>query len=133
MRSQACINFAHVECDYNKCRGRDYRLGNHTSCPYTEDEELVIAGDISHDVYSSLNSTQNSSETHTPYSEWSTLPIPSTELALPADTLYIVQTYQTDYGHLIEHRTQHCMFFSDFHCKGHGSTNMLRNWYSPDY
>ena len=133
MPSRACINFAHVECDYNKCRGRAYRLGHHTSCPYAEDEELVLAGDISDDVHTILSSTEDSSETDTSSSESSTLPLACTELALPADTLEKVQMYQTAYAHCIEHRKQHWMFCSDFYCKAHGSTNMLRNRYVPDY
>ena len=33
----------------------------------------------------------------------------------------------------MEHRNQYWMFCSDFYCKAHSTTNMLRNWYLPDY
>jgi len=33
-----CINFKHTDCDYNKCEGRDERLGHYPSCCYLNDE-----------------------------------------------------------------------------------------------
>jgi len=36
--SHSCINFEHIDCDYNKCAGHDERLGYHPSCPYLDDK-----------------------------------------------------------------------------------------------
>jgi len=38
MVSSGCINFKHMDCDYNKCAGHDASLGYHSSCPYLDDE-----------------------------------------------------------------------------------------------
>jgi len=37
MVSRGYINFKHTDCDYNKCAGRDERLGHHPSFPYLDD------------------------------------------------------------------------------------------------
>ena len=91
MRSRGCIKFAHVESEYNKYGSRDVYLGYHIYCPYTEDEELVVAEIISNTLHTSLNSTQNSRQTDNPYNESYTFLMRSTELALAADTLYILR------------------------------------------
>ena len=131
--SPVCINYAHVEYVKQKCLGRDYRLSYYTSCPYIADEELVLAHDISDDVHRSFNSTQNSSETSTPYSKLSPLSMSDPDLALPAANLDIVQMHQTADTHLIVNRKQYWMFRSNLYCTARGSTNMLQNWYLPDY
>jgi len=38
MVSHGCINFKHMDCDYNKYAGRDESLGHYPSCPYLDDE-----------------------------------------------------------------------------------------------
>jgi len=38
MVSRGCINFRHMDYDYNKCAGRDESLSHHPSCPYLDDE-----------------------------------------------------------------------------------------------
>jgi len=38
MVSRGCINFKHMDCDYNKRAGRDKSIGHHPPCPYLEDE-----------------------------------------------------------------------------------------------
>ena len=87
MPSRACINFAHVEYNYTKSRARDYCLGHYACCTYTEDTKLVLAADISNDVITILNSSENRTETDTPNGELSTLPTANTMLVLLPDTL----------------------------------------------
>jgi len=38
MVSRSCINFKYMDCNYNKCVGRDESLGHHPSCTYLKDE-----------------------------------------------------------------------------------------------
>jgi len=38
MVSRGCINFKHMDCDYNKCAGHNESRGHHPSCPYFDDE-----------------------------------------------------------------------------------------------
>jgi len=39
MVSRGCINFKHMDCDYNKCAGRYESLSHHPCCPYLDDEK----------------------------------------------------------------------------------------------
>src|SRR5438445_6686746 len=40
MPSHAAINFHHVDCDDNKCHGREISLGLHQSCPLIDEEDV---------------------------------------------------------------------------------------------
>jgi len=45
MVSRGCINFKLMDCEYNKCAGRDESLGHYPSYPYLDDEN---DGDYEH-------------------------------------------------------------------------------------
>ena len=36
------INFAHGNCNFNKCRGRAKIAGHHYSCPYLDEEHMEL-------------------------------------------------------------------------------------------
>ena len=48
MPSRGAINFTHVNCHFNKCRGRAEIAGHHHSCPYLDEEDMEV---ISEDDY----------------------------------------------------------------------------------
>jgi len=39
MVSRGAINFKHVDCDYNNCRGREISLRYHSSCPFMDEDD----------------------------------------------------------------------------------------------
>jgi len=45
MDSCGSINFKHVDCDYNKCRGREISLGHHSSCPFMDEDDQQDEGE----------------------------------------------------------------------------------------
>src|SRR5437879_3939838 len=39
MPFRTVINFQHIDCDYNKCHGREISLRHHQSCPLIDKED----------------------------------------------------------------------------------------------
>ena len=52
MPSRGSINFNHVDCDFNKGRGRAEIAVHHHCCPYLDQEDMEIS---SEDVYEVMN------------------------------------------------------------------------------
>ena len=44
------INFTHVDCDYNNCRGRAEIAGPHRSCPYLDEENMEVSREDDYQV-----------------------------------------------------------------------------------
>ena len=42
MPPRGAINFTHVDCDFNKCRGRAEIAGHHHSCLYLHEEDMEV-------------------------------------------------------------------------------------------
>ena len=42
MPSCGAINFNHVDCDFNKCRGRAEIAGHYHSCPNLDEEDMEV-------------------------------------------------------------------------------------------
>ncbi|RPB22073.1 hypothetical protein L211DRAFT_361182 [Terfezia boudieri ATCC MYA-4762] len=38
-KPRGCKNFTHVQCDYNRCRGRDISAGHVRDCPFQDSDE----------------------------------------------------------------------------------------------
>ncbi|KAF8437820.1 hypothetical protein BGX38DRAFT_923367 [Terfezia claveryi] len=38
-KPRGCKNFTHVQCDYNRCRGRDISAGHVKDCPFQDSDE----------------------------------------------------------------------------------------------
>ncbi|KAF8437815.1 hypothetical protein BGX38DRAFT_1210944 [Terfezia claveryi] len=38
-KPRGCKNFTHVQCDYNRCRGRDISAGHVKDCPFLDSDE----------------------------------------------------------------------------------------------
>jgi len=51
MVSRGCIKFKHMDCNYNKCAGRDESLGHHHCSPYLDDENDVDYEDYVRKLY----------------------------------------------------------------------------------
>jgi len=60
MVSRGCINFKHMDCDYNKCLGRDENLGHHPSCPILDDEN-----DVDYEDYDDIHEEEMQSDKDT--------------------------------------------------------------------
>ena len=114
MPSRAAINLQHVDCDYNKCRGREISLGHHQSCPLVDEEDADGEYDIVNE--------NSDSESEPPLT-----PVPQ-ELFddYPPDRdqqVYSAMQYSK------EHKSMHWSFCQDFYCKAHGSMNQTKNRY----
>ena len=44
------INFTHIACDFNKCRGRAETTRHYNSCPYLYEDDIEITSDDDYEV-----------------------------------------------------------------------------------
>ena len=50
MPSRRAINFTHVNCDFNKCRGRAENTGHQHSCPCLDEEDMELYSEDDYEV-----------------------------------------------------------------------------------
>jgi hypothetical protein len=62
MPSRGAINFHHVDCDFNKCRGRSETVGHHHSCPYLDEEDMELTSEDDYEVIKKEDKQESSEE-----------------------------------------------------------------------
>ena len=50
MAPRGASNFTHVDCDFNKCRGRAEITGHHHSCPYPDEADMEVNSEYDYKV-----------------------------------------------------------------------------------
>ena len=56
------INLTHVDCDFNKCRGRAEMTGRHHSCPYLGEEDMELTSEDDYEVINKEDKEMSSDE-----------------------------------------------------------------------
>ena len=60
--SGRAINFNHVDCDFNKCRGRAEIAGHDRSCPYLDEEDMEVTSEDDYQVIKKEDKKMSSDE-----------------------------------------------------------------------
>jgi len=154
MVSRSCINFKHMDCDYNKCAGRDVSFSHHPSCPYLDDEN-----DGDYEDYNEIKEEEMQSDEDTlstilkeifdgyefdPHSHvvahdqlngyhHISAPADDTSSVTNDDNIpAIMQDVVNDvWEHYKQHRKQHNTDCHDCYYRSHGSSHQNGNHYFP--
>jgi len=121
MFSRNCINFKHMDCDYNNCVGSDESLGHHPSYPYRDDEN-----DGDYEDYDNIKEEERQSDQET----LSTIPEEIFDGAFADDTSsvtnddnippIIMDVFNEAWDHYKPHPKQHDTDCHDYYCCSNG-------------
>ena len=64
MPSWGAINFNHVDCDFNKCRGRAGIARHYHSCPCLDKEDMEVTSEDYYEVIKKEDKEVSSNEQH---------------------------------------------------------------------
>jgi len=132
MVSRGCINFKHMDCDYNKCVGHDESLGHHPSCLYLDDEN-----DGHYEDYDDIKEEEMLLDEDTlstiPEEIFDGAPADDTSSVPNDDNIPVIITDVVNdaWEQYKQHQKEHNMDCHDYYFRSHGISHQNGNRYFP--